>query len=285
MNIDLEILHIMPGYTCNLSCAHCVNESGPKRNESLLEEEILELKTTIAKLAPKRLVFTGGEPTLYISSINELIESHNFIDTLDVFITTNGWFAKNLESATKVLNSFKKITHLQLSYDLFHGSKLKIEDIKLLKNILHDLGIVFNISVCISSPSELMLANEIQLKTETTVIFQKIDASGRALKNNVEFKYPVFDPEVLEKQCPNLGQFSYISGKGFSTCCSNLIFNSNCPSFVFSKKLEHYMNGSFFKQISSKTFRQLAIEKNIDISNLSPSYSAPCRLCEYIFKE
>ena len=51
---------------------------------------------------------------------------------------------------------------------------------------------MFNISVCISSPSGAYASQRDTIKNRNNR-FSKIDASGRALKINMEFKYPVFD--------------------------------------------------------------------------------------------
>jgi len=284
MNSNIDILHIMPGLLCNFQCTHCVNDSGPARSEKMSIEEIEKVIFEIKKTAPRRLVFTGGEPTLHLDIINRLILAHPNVDRLEVFVTTNGWYSKSESSIACVLDKFIKITHLQLSYDIYHGTKISIGDIRRLRDEVNRRSIEFNISVCMSSPQELLAAHELQKELGELVIFQRVEAVGRAEKNNVHFKYPEFEPESLEKKCPNLGQMSYIVNKGFSVCCSNLAFNSKIPKDVFHSSVEGHLNSDFYKALEANTFGELLEKRGIAVENLSAEFSSPCRLCELVHK-
>lgn len=285
MTTKLEALHIMPGLFCNFTCSHCVNDSGPKRKEIISEEEIQKLSKEIETTSPNRLIFTGGEPTLHIEVINKLIAAHPEIEKTEVFITTNGWFSKNETSIANILDQFKKLSHLQLSYDIYHGTKISTSNILLLKDQANRRNIKFNVSVCISSPKELLAANSLQKSLGGLVIFQKVDASGRAKSNNLHFKYPLFEHEVLNRKCPNLGQISYIVNKGFSVCCSNLAFNQGTVPNVFHDSIEKHLQSEFYLNLKNKTFGEVLKGKSISTENLQPEFSSPCRLCELAHKK
>ena len=279
---DVYLLHVMPGLKCNLSCVHCCNDSGPTATVQMSEEELENVKECVNRHSPKNLLFTGGEPTLHVRMINQIISSHSNWENLAVQITTNGWYAKGGEKLiTKTLKQIVKLDHLQLSYDVFHGSILTFDDVKELINYCSAKKIGFNISVCISSPLELEEALKIKRGTGATVIFQTVDASGRAKTNKKNYVYPFFEKDVLRKKCPNVGQISYICGRGYSTCCSNLMFNQILPN-IAHPNIEDHLGSTFYKNMKNKTFGELLEENNISVDSLSPEHSSPCGLCEYI---
>lgn len=285
METQIETIHVMPGLLCNFYCTHCVNDSGPKRTEIVSEEEIIKISNEIRVYSPKKIIFTGGEPTLHLDIVNRLISSHPSLDDVKIFITTNGWFSKSEESITATLNKFVKISHLQLSFDAFHGSKVSVDDIKRLRDNVRMKNIEFNISMCISNPLDLIAANKLQKDLGEVVIFQKVDATGRAKSNNLNFKYPTFENGSLNKKCPNIGQISYIVNKGFSVCCSNLIFNNQTSKKIYHQSITEHLNSDFYSKLENKSFGEILAERSIDVERLPAEYSSPCRLCELAHKD
>ena len=280
----ISTIHVMPGLYCNFYCSHCVNESGPKQTLKVTDEEVQSIKESIQEYAPKRLQFTGGEPTFYSKEINSIVASHPSLDECEVHLTTNGWYGDSKEEIKNILSKFNRIDFLLLSYDKFHSSKFKEHRIANIKQYCESNGISFGVSMCITSPIEGIKANEILSKYEADVLLQKVDLSGRARKNNLAYKYPLFEEEVLEKKCPNLGTLSYLPNKGFTFCCGNLVFNSKDSSQYAHKSPEEHIESDFYKSIQGKTLGELAKEKGIDISNLKSEYSSPCSLCELIWE-
>lgn len=280
--LSMEILHVMPGYLCNLSCSHCVNDSGPRQTTRLSQIEIAKAKEVIKTHSPRRLIFTGGEPTLHIDLVNELLLSHPNIESANILLTTNGWFSKSPELLRNTIEKLLKVSGLQLSYDTFHGSKLSIDDVVRLKTFCLEREIQFNISICISSPLELIEANKIQRAIGAQVIFQKVEASGRAKTSGGSYKYLSFQASVFDLKCPNLGSITCIPQKGFSVCCSNLIFNRLKTDNFAHPTLEEHTSSDFYKEICSKTFGQMLESRGLASEHFDPEFSAPCRMCEYI---
>jgi len=52
-------------YACNLTCAHCYAEAGPRRHEAMPVTEVLRLAEEAARLGFQKVVITGGEPLLH----------------------------------------------------------------------------------------------------------------------------------------------------------------------------------------------------------------------------
>ncbi len=276
----IEILHVMPGLFCNLSCDHCATSSGPNERLRLTSGEVGDLVEVIKTHLPKKLLFTGGEPTFYLEILNQLISSHPLLLDCEVQVTTNGWFAR-MGRISKVLGSVVKLDHVQLSYDRYHYPKLAIEDVNAIKDYCVENNIGFNIVSSISDPLDLIFVNEVEEKTKTKVIYNRIQDAGRAKLSGNAFKYPVFESGVLGEKCPNAGMVTYITGRGFSACCSNLVFNSNDEFFIHSSISEH-IQSEFYKEIQSKNFGEMILDRGIPVSELTPECSSVCHLCEFI---
>jgi hypothetical protein len=91
---------------------------------------------------------------------------------------------------------------------------------------------------------------------------------------------------VLERKCPNLGQISYIAGKGFTTCCSNLVFNGhNLEEETFHPTVDGHFTSMFFGRLNGQTFGEMLRDRGIteEAQRAFPAdFTAPCRLCEFI---
>jgi len=279
--MSVNVLHIVPGYKCNYTCDHCGNDSGPTADLKLSENEISLLKGEIVKHAPGMLLFTGGEPTLHIDIINELIEVHPSLDSAKIQITTNGWYAQSETKIESILSQFRKLDSVQISYDVFHGSKLTREGIESLIRYCDSKSIEHNLSVCLTEPMDLLEIKDSIQNLNTNISYQKVQASGRAKKSENFYRNPNFDPSVLETKCPNLEQISYICGRGFSTCCSNLMFNTTVPG-MHHMTISDHLNSDFFNTLNTNTFKQLIERKKAEDIVLNQYNSLPCNLCESI---
>lgn len=277
----IEMLHVMPGMFCNFSCSHCCNDSGPKNLKRLSENEVAAICSAVQYYSPNRMVFTGGEPTFYVSEINRIVQAHPNLAKCHVQITTNGWYATSAEKINSVLGQIHQLDHLQLSYDQFHGTQFKIEYMQHLFDYCKRKQITANISVSISDPIQLACVSDISKTIDVPIIFQKVDASGRGRENNLAFRYYEFEPETLEKKCPNLGQVSYICGRGFSVCCSNLMFNGPRKAIAHSTIDEH-VQSTFYQRMQTHTFGELIEAAGISRDELLPEHTSRCKLCELI---
>ena len=277
---NLELLHVVPGYFCNLSCDHCGTNSGPHNKSKLLQQEISELRQQLETDPPPTLLFSGGEPTFHIEIINDLILSAQKKRSPKIIITTNGWFSYSPESISKTLEKFEQIDSIQLSFDLFHGNTLTPVNALYLSDYCKRKKINFNISVCVSRPLDVILAKKIFKNKNIPINFQKVESSGRAKDKGVYYKYNLFSKSVLNKKCPNLGQISYISGKGYSVCCSNLVFNKQ-NKIYWHNKIEDHISSPFYQNLNKNTFKDILEKKKIDLSLLTNEISTPCSVCEF----
>lgn len=76
-----EVITIYLGSKCNLNCPYCHRESS--KNEPVVSEQfLLSLKNRKCKI-----IFKGGEPTLYINEVKQIVEAANMAE---FEVMTNG---------------------------------------------------------------------------------------------------------------------------------------------------------------------------------------------------
>lgn len=74
--------------TCNLSCVHCVNDSGNPYPDELTTEEIFSLIDTLSSLGVHNLTLSGGEPLLHPDFFKIVEYARKAPMTVNIF--TNG---------------------------------------------------------------------------------------------------------------------------------------------------------------------------------------------------
>lgn len=187
-------------------------------------------------------------------------------------------------AAQQVLGRIPSLQQVRLSYDRFHAEFLPFSYVKNLYTACKRMKLSFRAVLCMQSPLDLTLVQKLEKLGDFRIEVQPVCDVGEARKNNVAFTYPVFDRKVLRKYCPNRNQLAYMCGKGFSVCCSNLVFNNVYDGCIHATPEKH-MKSSFYKVITRFSFGQLLKRLNISEMELLPNHSTECSLCEYIFKK
>lgn len=267
------------GYRCNFSCAHCCVSD--KKEIRLSQRELLSVPRTINKYNIKRLLFIGGEPTLYVADMNFILS--RLKNMPEVRLTTNGHFAKSRSAALSVLSSIQRLSGVNLSYDSFHAKFMPLEKVKTLYSACKEKGLDLMVLSALRSPMDLMFIKKFQEVGKIQVKLQKLLPYGNAKKNNMSFQYPSFNRRVLSRFCPNRDKIIYLCGQGFTSCCSSLVFDGESKRF-FAPTLEGYLNSEFYRLISKKSFGDIQRRFRLNNLSFSPEHSAPCVMCTYLFK-
>ena len=279
----LTRLSIAIGTKCNFNCGHCTI-SNTDKGVSLTQKEIRTLRAAVRDLSPKRMLFTGGEPTLYIKDINEILSAHPDLEKCAVIVTTNAHFGKSEEACRKVLSSFKRITGVQVSYDKFHAKFSPLSNLANVSGTAKKMGLTCTVLLAVQSPFDFAILEEIKKIGKLPVCVQRVLPLGEAKRNDVAFVHPALDPTIFRRKCQNRSQMTYMCGKGFSWCCSELLFNN--PHMKFAHRtIKGQLGSRFYKLIRNNTFGQLMRRFNISKDGLLPAHSEPCVICNYIFEE
>lgn len=281
MNNNLDSIHVMPGLFCNYTCSHCVNDSGPKMSKKVSGLELDRIKNDVIKYTPKFLQFSGGESTFYANEINQIVAAHPDLENCEVVLTSNGWYGKSFELTRKTLDQFDYISKITLSFDVFHGNQTNINGLRNIKKYADENNIKLTISFCISSPVDLIKAKLVLEDIAIPVIYQRVDAVGRAKTNNLGYQFPTFEEEVLSQTCPNLKCVSFVPEKGFSICCGNLIFNGDNKEIYHNSISEHFKS-PFYQRLNDKNFGEILKDSGYSLEILKANLSSACSICEYI---
>jgi hypothetical protein len=275
-------LGVLVGYKCNFRCSHCLVSE--KKQQELSESEILDLRALLASRRLESVLFIGGEPTLYVDTINRVLEGFSPGPGVLIAITTNGHFADTEERAVETLKSVHGLNFVQVSYDNYHKRFVKISNIRNLHAASKKLGMGFAVLVAILSPLDLVLLQELEAAgiAGGNVRVQGVHAMGAAAANHLEYSYPSFNPDVLSKKCPKDGAVVYICGEGYTVCCSHLAFERENADFVHPT-VEGHIASKFYGLIDRFSFGELMSMVGMAAGELEPRHSYPCALCEEIF--
>jgi hypothetical protein len=230
------------------------------------------------------VLFVGGEPTLYIQDINKILTSRSQVFVGRVAITTNGYFAKTLFSAKKVLTSFLKLDSVQLSFDKFHCKFLPFANVKYLSKACSDLGIGFSVLTAIQDPMDLILLKKLWALGRIKVGISKVLPLGSAKISKTGMKYPSFDRSVLMRKCPGRDNLIYLGSKGFTSCCSMLTRNTRNTA-LFADTIAEFYKKPFHNLILKNNFRDLIKRFGIHLGEPLPEWSNPCVICGQIFSQ
>jgi hypothetical protein len=279
---EIEELGVLPGYRCNFSCAHCLIV--PKLSDTLSGAEISVLAETLAQNKIGSIIIAGGEPTLHIPVINNLLRGIKNPEKIFITITTNGSFAKNVEVAEATLKRIEHLSKVQLSYDKWHAKFLPFENVGHLFLACSNIGVEFSVNMVIESPLDLLLVSKLRAVGDFSVVIQKVISAGAAESNAISYNFPAFEPEVLGRSCPNLKKPVYLSGRGFALCDLNLPAGSQAGKMgqkTFAT-LGELLESDFHKTMRQYTFGGLLDKFGIDRATLRPEHSLACNLCRHI---
>lgn len=130
---SMNKLAIMTTYECTASCAHCMMNSRPERNEKLSTAMICETvdKFLHEKVPLQLVVFTGGEATLLYSDLLDAIAfcSENGLKTR---LITNAWWASSKEKADIMIDLLCEVglSEINFSADDYHAQYIEFDYIK-----------------------------------------------------------------------------------------------------------------------------------------------------------
>jgi hypothetical protein len=138
--------------TCNLSCAHCIVESGPHRTERLSVEEVTAALRAGAAQGKRHVTFSGGEVFLFPAQVTTLVAEARSLGYV-VDIETNAFWARNPEVAARKLAPFVEagVAGMALSADAFHTERFPVTRTIQAARTGREMGLLTEINFCPST--------------------------------------------------------------------------------------------------------------------------------------
>jgi MoaA/NifB/PqqE/SkfB family radical SAM enzyme len=277
---------------CNAQCSMCCFECGPDKDFVLDEKlvfDIIEQASHITGI--KRIGFTGGEAMLFpdlLMKAMEFAKRHS----LDVTLTSNGFWAKDYNTALQKLEQLRKLgmVSLSISVDEYHLRYVGLECLTNLIRANRHIGIDFRIAV--GDAYEGRSALDIIKKLDKDIYGQNLTIYpfmpvGKAAELAAD-KIFLRDYEASWRCCYNKNCAVLYDGSVYP-CCSQAIYrNRICKGNIREKSLQDIISAYEDEGIFSTLVRQgfdffvqiAREEKGWDIPR---RYSSPCHLCHVLF--
>lgn len=150
-------LGIMYSHTCNIACRHCGIMSGPRNHARMplaLAERYIREAAGLDE-PPATLVFTGGEPFVFLRELEHLLALCNRLG-LATRVVTNGFWARNEARGRRILNRLRLagLDSINFSADKYHLEFLDPAVLRRAIAIAQDAGFVVIINYVFSKPGD-----------------------------------------------------------------------------------------------------------------------------------
>lgn len=227
------LIHVTMG--CNIKCAHCCMSATPALLKYKFTEDELVKLVEAAYLNKAYVVFSGGEPMLYLGDMRKaLVKLASY--GLAYTIQTNGFWGCSLGEARRIVYYLKalRIYSLRVSYDEYHA---KFIDYSYIHNILQaceEYEVKASIAwVGVQNRAEIykVIGQDMKYFEFSEQGSRLPDASGRGryLRECKKYTPMTLDRKSLEYwrerslACPvfNDEQISFYPGGYASLCCAD----------------------------------------------------------------
>jgi organic radical activating enzyme len=122
-----DILALTISRQCNIQCAHCIVESGPKETKKMDSDTISRMIEEAFVVGIRDVAIYGGEPFLQIKGLLPETIKKSLDFGMNVSIGTNGFWGKTKSQANEFLGKIEDVAewsdkkvHIGLSFDKFH---------------------------------------------------------------------------------------------------------------------------------------------------------------------
>ena len=107
---------------CNMTCAHCSVQSGPKIKEEPTREELIATLHAVADAGIPSVQITGGEPMIREKLVFDLLRAAKKRGMLTT-MSSNGFWGKRQTNAWRTVAALKRagMGRLTISYDRYHA--------------------------------------------------------------------------------------------------------------------------------------------------------------------
>ncbi|MGE5502444.1 MAG: radical SAM protein [Ignavibacteriales bacterium] len=255
--IRANTLNVLLTNWCNAECSHCCMNAGPRRSDSLAEEDVRKIVGELHRHNRlKVVVFAGGEPT---ARRNTLRHALRFCSSLGIRtrMVTNAYWARNERSAKKLLQDLRAdgLNELNISCDDYHQAYIPIANVINAWQASKGLGFgaviiangtgpnnVINPGYLAAQLGEAIPVRSIHDKplrlsrtpkrdgTYFGISYSTFQRLERAAENVPE---PIFvdveDPSLLEGGCPHVIRNAALSPKGRLLACCGFEFPPGHP--------------------------------------------------------
>lgn len=148
--VPAGVMHmaIMLTRKCNMSCAHCSVESGPKIKGEPTDDELLQAVRDAHQNGVRSLLLTGGEPMLREKLLLAMLREAKRLG-LTTSLASNGFWGKTPDRARQTVALLKDagLRLATISYDRYHADFQGSEPAINIARAAQEFGLALNISI------------------------------------------------------------------------------------------------------------------------------------------
>lgn len=282
--MKLKEVNIQVCTDCNFHCAHC-SQNASSSGRPLSPEEVSFVVSELEKCECERFSFMGGEATLHLELLNEVISAVKRGKNAgsEVCVVTNGWFASQQQTLERTLKALPLISEVQVSVDKFHLPFLRQEAIVDLVRACREFGIKVLGKASFANPLDLIWLRQLENDTGLHMIYGCISRIGRGSSLSIpcldtEFSESMPAPDRLD--CESWNKIRYIIDQGFSCCCGELAYDSETARVVFSKDgIQGFHSSEFFSFLRGPDFYSADFFRGLCAKRASRGSSLACDYC------
>ena len=176
-------LSVMLTRRCNMTCAHCSVQSGPKIRVEPSDAELVDLVHSAADAGIRVIQITGGEPMLREKLVFEMLKAarkRNIASNL----STNAFWGRNRANAWRKVAALKRagLGRITISYDRYHA---EFQGAEPALNIARadewfDLPLNINVTRVMNYPDLESLVAPFEKMRQLNMRFYDVQVVGRA---------------------------------------------------------------------------------------------------------
>lgn len=269
-------------YHCNFECAHCYNESGPKRkHESLDMDAMLAVIHAMPSLHLDTLFLTGGEPFLRLDHVETLVKAARKARIKKIGINTNAFWAQNAPQMNDTLDKLEAAgfgaeqgDFIKASAGIFHQKFMELEVILKLAQAFKQR---FNRPLCVDYEIQEEAPPPDVLLESARLIIRRPSSLGRNIG------LPPVNPDIT-LTCRTKSQIVFDPDGSIRPCCGLNYKNQGLKVAEMARHdlahtLKRIKNDAIFQAILKKTMPELAKTLEHPI----PGRMKPCEACHSVF--
>lgn len=287
INSDIRSVNFILGNKCNSNCSHCFSNSVHNSKAKLNEFVAIEYARHISSIESiKEVHFNGGEPLLYLDTLNKVVEIVRSKSTKIIKIATGAGEFSSLESTRQIIKKIRHIDEIWISIDLYHLENISINNYINLNTVIKEMENV-EVVYSISYKNIKEYAQILNLIKEHNFFYKRIAkqpvfAFGRAI--NIANITTIMSDEIPDDfRCAEVGVATIWPSGNVSNCSAY----ATRAGFVkqHSNLLEYFINNKqdeFYKDRCELTLSRIA-EKH----NLKGDFdvTSPCSTCKSILNK
>lgn len=278
--------HIAFGYStkCNIRCDHCVAADEFSQDVTLEYSRAEAIIEEMAYYNVKGISFTAGEPLLFFKDICKLIQicKQNNIYSR---IVTNGYWAKNRETADSIVSELKQrgLSQLRISFSRWHHKNVDRKNIATAAASCKKYGLDYFISFVTDLSDQDDTHEQFLQDLKLKYFPEPVIYSGRAKK--------FIRHEIFTDYQPNTCSMNpYLSPELNMFACCDAGSRFDKTDFFFLGNLKDYNIGELFRKkednILYSHIRNMGITAIASYFGFKASEIVKyrkCELCENLF--